>query len=109
MCVLSKHRCIERAIEKLSRRHMEPIRVYNRRGGQDNLTRLTGCFETSGVNEFSAEIANRGASIRIPYQAGQEKKNRFEELHPAAICDPYFVTEAIASIYRLDSDDEVNS
>nr|XP_009500499.1 PREDICTED: glutamine synthetase-like [Phalacrocorax carbo] len=65
---------IEAAIEKLSKR---------------------GHQETSNIFEFSAGVANRGASIRIPRQVGQDGYGYFEDRRPAANCDPYAVTEAI--------------
>ncbi|XP_061655948.1 glutamine synthetase-like [Phyllopteryx taeniolatus] len=98
---------IEQAIKKLSKKHMEHIKMYDPHGGQDNMRRLTGRHETSNVNEFSAGIANRGASIRIPLQVGQEKKGYFEDRRPAANCDPYLVTKAIANTCLLDDDEEV--
>lgn len=45
---------IEKAIDKLSKVHMRHIKVYDPRGGKDNEKRLTGNFETSSINDFSA-------------------------------------------------------
>ena len=42
--------------------------------GEDNKRRLTGHHETARYDEFSAGVANRGASIRIPRQVNQGKK-----------------------------------
>nr|XP_057906192.1 glutamine synthetase-like [Doryrhamphus excisus] len=98
---------IEQAIDKLSKKHMEHIKVYDPHGGQDNVRRLTGHHETSSINEFSAGVANRAASIRIPRQVGQEKKGYFEDRRPAANCDPYLVTKAIASTCLLDDVEQV--
>ncbi|XP_077398367.1 glutamine synthetase-like isoform X1 [Vanacampus margaritifer] len=98
---------IEQAIEKLSKKHMEHIKVYDAHDGQDNVKRLIGHLETSNLNEFSAGIANRDASIRIPRHVGQQKKGYFEDRRPAANCDPYLVTKAIASTCLLNDDDEV--
>ncbi|XP_041275937.1 glutamine synthetase isoform X1 [Pyrgilauda ruficollis] len=86
---------IEEAIEKLSKRHQYHIRAYDPKGGLDNARRLTGFHETSNINEFSAGVANRGASIRIPRNVGHEKKGYFEDRRPSANCDPYAVTEAL--------------
>ncbi|XP_023842937.1 glutamine synthetase-like [Salvelinus sp. IW2-2015] len=58
-------RHIEQAIEKLSKQHAEHIRVYDPRGGQDNIRCLTGFHETSITRDFYARVANRGASIWI--------------------------------------------
>lgn len=53
---------IEDAIKKLEKRHLEHIAVY----GEDNDMRLTGRHETASMHSFSAGVANRAASIRIP-------------------------------------------
>lgn len=92
---LSFYRFIEESIEKLGRRHNYHIRAYDPKGGLDNARRLTGYHETSNIHEFSAGVANRGASIRIPRTVGQEKKGYFEDRRPSANCDPYAVTEAL--------------
>lgn len=88
-------RYIEEAIEKLSKRHQYHIRAYDPKGGLDNARRLTGFHETSNINDFSAGVANRGASIRIPRTVGQEKQGYFEDRRPSANCDPFAVTEAL--------------
>lgn len=88
-------KCIEEAIDKLSKRHQYHIRAYDPKGGLDNARHLTGFHETSNINEFSAGVANRSASICIPWTVGQEKKGYFEDSRPSANCDPYAVTEAI--------------
>ncbi|XP_070614299.1 glutamine synthetase-like [Erythrolamprus reginae] len=88
-------KAIEAAIEKLSKRHAYHIRMYDPRGGLDNSRRLTGQHETSSISEFSAGVANRGASIRIPRQVGQDGYGYYEDRRPSANCDPYAVTEAI--------------
>ena len=38
----------------------------NNLSGKDNERRLTGLHETSSIHNFSAGVANRGCSIRIP-------------------------------------------
>ncbi|KAK2496891.1 hypothetical protein MC885_015321 [Smutsia gigantea] len=86
---------IEEAIEKLSKRHQYHIRAYDPKGGLDNARRLTGFHETSNINDFSAGVANRSASIRIPRTVGQERKGYFEDRRPSANCDPFSVTEAL--------------
>ena len=65
---LSFHREINSAIEKMSKCHMRHIKAYDPNEGKDNERRLTGFHETSSIHDFSAGIANRGASIRIPRQ-----------------------------------------
>ncbi|XP_072908158.1 glutamine synthetase-like [Hemitrygon akajei] len=86
---------IEEAIEKLSKRHQHHIRRYDPSEGKDNSRRLTGLHETSSIHDFSAGIANRGASIRIPRQVGQDQCGYFEDRRPSANCDPYAVTDAL--------------
>lgn len=86
---------IEEAIDKLSKRHQYHIRVYDPKGGKDNCRRLTGLHETSSIHDFSAGIANRGASIRIPRQTGKDGCGYFEDRRPAANCDPYAVTDVL--------------
>ncbi|XP_031133331.1 glutamine synthetase-like [Sander lucioperca] len=100
---------IEQAIKKLSKKHDEHIRFYDPHGGKDNIRRLTGIHETSSIYDFSAGVANRGASIRIPRQVGQEKKGYFEDRRPAANCDPYAVTRIIASTCLLESEEPEES
>lgn len=89
------YRVIEEAIERLGKRHRYHIRAYDPKGGLDNARRLTGHHETSNIDEFSAGVANRGASIRIPRAVGQDKKGYFEDRRPSANCNPYIVTEAL--------------
>ncbi|TRY88573.1 hypothetical protein DNTS_034547, partial [Danionella cerebrum] len=93
---------VEKAIEKLSKRHPEHIRVYDPHGGEDNKRRLTGRHETSSIHDFSSGIANRGASVRIPRQVDQEKCGYFEDRRPSANCDPYSVIYEMAVTCMLD-------
>ncbi|MGH0159772.1 UNVERIFIED_CONTAM: hypothetical protein FKN15_064953 [Acipenser sinensis] len=97
---------IEEAIEKLAKRHDYHIRAYDPKGGLDNARRLTGRHETSNIHEFSAGVANRGASIRIPRAVGQDKKGYFEDRRPSANCDPYSVTEALIRTCLLGEEGE---
>ncbi|XP_038623968.1 glutamine synthetase-like [Tachyglossus aculeatus] len=95
-------RFIEEAIEKLGRRHAHHISLYDPRGGRDNERRLTGRLETSSLHEFSAGVANRGASVRVPRQVGRDGCGYLEDRRPAANCDPYAVTEALVWTTLLD-------
>ncbi|KAL7854095.1 hypothetical protein AOLI_G00209390 [Acnodon oligacanthus] len=99
---------IEAAIEKLRLHHAEHIRVSDPHGGQDNQRRLTGLHETSEIHEFSAGVANRTASIRIPLQVDLNKHGYLEDRRPAANCDPYAVTAAIARTCLLVEEDEAD-
>ncbi|XP_037678637.1 glutamine synthetase-like [Choloepus didactylus] len=85
----------EESIEKLSKRHQDHIHAYDPKGSLDNARRLTGFNEPSNINNFSAGVANCGASICIPRIVGQEKKGYFEDGCPSANCDPFGVTEAL--------------
>lgn len=86
---------IEKAIEKMSKKHKEHIEAYDPHQGKDNERRLTGLHETSSIHDFSAGIANRGCSIRIPRQVGADGKGYLEDRRPSSNCDPYAVTERI--------------
>jgi len=86
---------IESAIESLRKNHAKHIAKYDPRGGRDNERRLTGRHETSNINTFSAGVANRGASIRIPRQVADDGYGYFEDRRPSSNCDPYVVSEAI--------------
>ncbi|BFZ20342.1 hypothetical protein BsWGS_23381 [Bradybaena similaris] len=93
---------IEKAIEKLSKKQMDHIRAYDPNGGKDNMRRLLGSHETSSIDTFSAGVANRGASIRIPRQVAEDKKGYLEDRRPSSNCDPYSVTEIIVRTTILD-------
>jgi len=93
---------IEDAIEKLSKQHIRHIKAYDPKEGKDNERRLTGRHETSSIHDFSAGVAHRGASIRIPRQVAEEGYGYLEDRRPASNCDPYSVTEAIIRTVCLD-------
>lgn len=93
---------IEKAIAKLSKCHERHIRAYDPNEGRDNERRLTGRHETSSIHDFSAGVANRGASIRIPRGVSDEGKGYFEDRRPSSNCDPYSVVEAILRTICLD-------
>ena len=84
--------------------------MYDAHDGKDNERRLTGRHETASIDEFSAGIANRGASIRIPRQVGKDGKGYLEDRRPAANCDPYLVTEALVrTVVLCDWKDSVSN
>jgi glutamine synthetase len=93
---------IQKAIDKMKDHHMEHIRAYDPKNGEDNARRLTGKHETSSIHDFSSGVANRGCSIRIPRQVGQDGKGYLEDRRPSSNCDPYRVTEAIVRSTVLD-------
>lgn len=78
---------IEEAMQKLSRRHDEHIKVY----GAHNEERLTGQHETAPMHEFRFGISDRGASVRIPMATSNQGYGYFEDRRPAANMDPYQV------------------
>ncbi|CAM4887502.1 unnamed protein product [Rotaria socialis] len=94
---------IDEAISKLKLRHKTHIGVY----GKGNERRLTGRHETANINQFNAGIANRGASIRIPRQVGEDKCGYLEDRRPASNCDPYAVTDIIVRTVCLNEKDTV--
>uniref|UniRef100_A0A3B3SQU5 Glutamine synthetase n=1 Tax=Paramormyrops kingsleyae TaxID=1676925 RepID=A0A3B3SQU5_9TELE len=51
--------------------------------------------QISYIHSFTAGVADRGASVRIPRQVGLQGWGYFEDRRPAANCDPYAVTEVI--------------
>jgi len=93
---------IEDSIEKLSKQHVRHIKAYDPKQGKDNERRLTGRHETSSIHDFSAGIAHRGASIRIPRQVAEDGYGYLEDRRPSSNCDPYSVTEALVRTVCLD-------
>merc|ERR1711970_160683 len=93
---------IESAIDLLSKRHLEHIKAYDPNEGKDNERRLTGLHETSSIHDFSAGVANRGCSIRIPRGVAEDKKGYLEDRRPSSNCDPYQVTEVLVKTCCLD-------
>merc|ERR1711978_23698 len=93
---------IEAAIDKLSRHHIRHIKAYDPNEGKDNERRLTGLHETSSIHDFSAGVANRGCSIRIPRDCAEERKGYLEDRRPSSNCDPYQVTDVLVKTCCLD-------
>lgn len=86
---------INAAIKRLEARHAVHIKEYDPNNGKDNARRLTGMHETSSINDFSAGVANRGCSIRIPRQVAEEGCGYLEDRRPSSNCDPYSVADII--------------
>merc|ERR1712108_7494 len=93
---------IEAAIEKLRKRHHRHIRDYDPNGGLDNQRRLTGRHETSSAESFSAGVANRGSSVRIPREVAAQGYGYLEDRRPSSNADPYMVTGLILKSACLD-------
>ena len=84
--------CFQRAIDKLSRHHIRHIKAYDPHEGKDNERRLAGANETSSIHDFSAGVANRGCSIRIPRECAEDRRGYLEDRRPSSNCDPYQVS-----------------
>jgi glutamine synthetase len=68
------------------------IAVY----GPDNEMRLTGLHETAAIDQFTYGVANRGASIRIPWSFVQEGyRGYLEDRRPNSLGDPYCIAGRI--------------
>ncbi|XP_022816747.1 glutamine synthetase 2 cytoplasmic-like isoform X2 [Spodoptera litura] len=80
---------IERAIDKMARRHGAHINEYDANNGGDNVRRLNGKNGMPHVRDFTAGVANRSCSVRIPRHVSEDKKGYFEDRRPAANADPY--------------------
>ena len=92
---------IEAAIERLSKHHARHIKCYDPNEGKDNERRLTGLHETSSIHDFSAGVAHRGASIRIPRDVAEQGYGYLEDRRPSSNCDPYAVTGVIVKTVCL--------
>lgn len=86
------------AVEKLGARHAEHISMY----GDGNEFRLTGRHETASITDFSWGVANRGCSIRIPFDVHKHQKGYLEDRRPASNVDPYIGNTAIAATCLLE-------
>ncbi|KAI5633801.1 glutamine synthetase, catalytic domain-containing protein [Phthorimaea operculella] len=80
---------IERMIDKLARRHGAHINEYDAHNGEDNVRRLTGRNGMPHIKDFTAGVANRNCSIRIPRQVSEDKRGYIEDRRPASNADPY--------------------
>ena len=79
---------IDKAIEKLSEKHMEHMEVY----GENNEERMTGENETASYDMFTDDVADRGCSIRRGNETVKNGCGYFEDRRPSSNCDPYLVT-----------------
>lgn len=87
---------IMKAIEKLSKKHDQHIKVYG-----DNNNRLTGKHETSNINKFTYGVADRTGSVRIPTEVAKNKCGYFEDRRPASNACPYKITSIITETTLL--------
>ena len=84
---------IEDAIKKLQKEHNKHIPHY----GDKLEERLTGEHETAHISAFSAGIANRTASIRIPRTVQDRGYGYIEDRRPGANADPYVISQLLIS------------
>ena len=89
---------IETAIGKLGEYHKELIELY----GEENDQRLTGKHETCSINDFRWGVADRGSSVRVPYETAAKGKGWLEDRRPSSNVDPYIGGAAIAAVTLLD-------
>mmetsp|Transcript_23977 Transcript_23977/g.65804 ORF Transcript_23977/g.65804 Transcript_23977/m.65804 type:complete len:386 (-) Transcript_23977:403-1560(-) len=82
---------INKAIENLSKTHVEHISQY----GLNNEQRLTGKHETCDMNIFKFGVADRGSSIRIPLPVQLKGYGYLEDRRPSANVDPYNVARLL--------------
>jgi len=82
---------IKQVCEAFGKKVAEHIADY----GDGNDKRLTGQHETCSIDEFKYDVANRGASIRIPRSAEKTGKGYMEDRRPGANCDAYRVCNRI--------------
>ncbi len=80
-------------IKMLEKNHTKHIKNYGDRLEE----RLTGRYETSSIDEFSAGDGNRGSSIRIPKPVAIKGYGYIEDRRPGANADPYLVAALIIS------------
>jgi len=90
------------AIKRLEGKHEAHIKAYDPSGGVDNARRLTGLHETQSIHKFSAGVADRTASIRIPRSVEDKGFGFLEDRRPSSNCDPYAVTDIIVRSTYLD-------
>ena len=86
-------RAINAAAKALEEKHQNHIKHY----GDGLEQRLTGEHETAPIGQFSAGIADRGCSIRIPRAVATQGYGYFEDRRPGANACPYEVGAMLVS------------
>ncbi len=90
---------IDKAIELLSKKHQEHIKLY----GYKLEERLTGKHETCHIDDFKHGTADRGCSIRVPRMVDIHGHGYLEDRRPGANADPYLVAARLCTtICQLD-------
>lgn len=80
---------IVEACKKMESKEMIDLHLKSY-GDESNKLRLVGHHETARFDQFSYGVADRGASVRIPYTS-TGNKFYMEDRRPASNCDPYKV------------------
>ena len=84
---------INEAINELSKDDSVKLARENYGAGLER--RLTGDHETSDISKFTHGVADRSASVRIPWQVAMSNRGYFEDRRPNSNADPYNVLYAI--------------
>lgn len=71
--------------------------LHIERYGHGKEERLTGEHETAHWSEYNYGVADRGASVRIPWQVALDQKGYLEDRRPMANADPYVVAALITN------------
>jgi glutamine synthetase len=94
---------IEEACAILSQNVDRHLSAY---GTTDGLRRrLTGSHETADLDEFRWGIADRGASIRIPWHVSAGSTGYLEDRRPNSDADPYRVVTAFVNTLCSNTND----
>ena len=88
---------IKPALKALKKNHSYHIENY----GSHNKERLTGEHETASWDNFTAGVANRSASIRVPTQTYYDKSGYIEDRRPSSNMDPYLVSALLVNTIIL--------
>lgn len=82
-----------RLMDAFEKNRDEHIAAY----GPDNHLRLTGLHETQSIDKFSWGIADRGASIRVPYSFVKDGayQGYLEDRRPNSQGDPYRIVSRV--------------
>jgi glutamine synthetase len=91
---------IKPALKSLKKNHKYHIENY----GKHNKQRLTGEHETASWETFTAGVANRGASVRVPTQTYYDKSGYIEDRRPSSNMDPYLVSSLLVNTVVLKAD-----
>jgi len=91
---------IKEYCEKLGKRHAVHMAAY----GEGNERRMTGKHETSGMDDFSWGVADRGCSIRVGRTIPFDKCGYLEDRRPASNLDVYTVSRLIVETTLLNAE-----